>query len=76
MDNMLGRLAQPRNFELPKEAVLTIAEVAMALGVSRATLYKLMSEDPSFVTFRVRRKRMMRRSALDAWISSQENRDA
>jgi predicted DNA-binding transcriptional regulator AlpA len=46
------------------------------LGVSRATLYKLMSEDPSFVTFRVRRKRMMRRSALDAWISSQENRDA
>lgn len=53
------------------DPVLTMAEVAQRLGVSRATVYTLL-DDPEFVTFRIGRQRRMRESALLAWIAIQE----
>lgn len=53
------------------DPVLSMTEVAQALGVSRATVYGLLV-DSEFVTFRVGRQRRMRESALKAWIELQE----
>lgn len=53
------------------DPVLSMNEVAEALGVSRATVYGLLV-DSQFVTFRVGRQRRMRESALKAWIELQE----
>lgn len=53
------------------DPVLSMTEVAEALGVSRATVYGLLV-DSQFVTFRVGRQRRMRESALKAWIELQE----
>lgn len=53
------------------DPVLTMADVAQRLGVSRATVYTQLN-DPEFVTFRIGRQRRMRESALQAWIDLQE----
>ncbi len=52
--------------------VLTMAEVAGELGISRAATYDLAKNDPTFRTFKVGGARRMRREALDTWISDQE----
>lgn len=51
---------------------LTVSDVCKLLGIARTTLYSLMANHPDLVTFRVGRKRMMRRSRLDAWVAKQE----
>lgn len=59
------------NAEAVFDPILTMAEVAQRLGVSRATVYSQLA-DPEFVTFRIGRQRRMRESALRAWINLQE----
>lgn len=49
----------------------TAPELAKALGVSRAGAYNLMNCE-SFPSFRIGRKPVVRKEALEEWIKEQE----
>ena len=56
------------------DPILSMQDVAVRLGVSRATVYSLM-DSPGFVTFKVGRQRRMRQSTLNIWVQMMEESD-
>jgi excisionase family DNA binding protein len=58
----------PQEADVPK--LLTIAEVATALRVSRRTVETLLHER-TLATTRIGRRVFVRESDLDAWVSAQ-----
>ena len=49
----------------------TAAEVAQVLGISRSGAYELFYRE-DFPSFRIGKRPVIRRSALEAWIQEQE----
>ena len=50
------------------DRLLSIKEAASILGVSRATVYKIIASDPDLRTIKVRRQRRVRVSDLEVWL--------
>ena len=63
-----------------EDRLLTMKEVRERLRLaSQAGLYRLIREDPDFVTFKtgegLNSPRLMRESALETWIKKREKRE-
>ena len=53
--------------------ILTLAEVAERLRIGRRTLRYLIDRDADFVTVKLGRRRLMTRTALDAFVRAKEH---
>ena len=52
---------------------LSVCEAARCLGIGKSRMYELF-ESQTFPSFRVGRRHLVRREALEAWIREQEQK--
>ena len=65
---------EPENASQPP--VLSIEQTARAIGIGRATFYQLLAANKGPPTFRIGRRRLIRRAALEKWLAELESAEA
>lgn len=68
-----GNQMQPHEYDTPKISV-SPAEAAKLAGIGRTKLYEAIA-DGSLLSFRIGTRRLIRITALDAWLASHEQPD-